>query len=98
MAKDCALNRWTEFFEAEDGRLSMTRLCVFLAFWPASYVVVVTHDVDALGWYLGAFVLGYVGGKFGDGFMQPRSPGAPTTVNIAKTDNLNVAPTSRPTI
>ncbi len=60
------MDRWIEFFEGEDSRLSMTRLTVFMAFFPASYVVIMTLSPDALGWYLGAFVLGYVGGKGAD--------------------------------
>lgn len=55
--------RWIEFFEGEGNRLSMSRLLCFLSFTPASYVVVSTRSEEALGWYLGAFVLGYVGGK-----------------------------------
>ena len=55
--------RFVEFFEGENQRLSMTRLMMFLAFFPATYVVIDTKDIDGLGWYLGAFVLGYIGGK-----------------------------------
>ena len=55
--------RWIEVFEGEGNRLSMSRLLCFMSFLPASYVVVSTKSEDALGWYLGAYVLGYVGGK-----------------------------------
>lgn len=55
--------RFLEFFEGEGGILSMTRLLCFMSFFPASYVVVITKSENALGWYLGAYVLGYVGGK-----------------------------------
>jgi len=58
--------RWVEFFEGEDGRLSMTRLMIFLSFFPASMVVLETADENTLGWYLSAYVLGYVGGKLSD--------------------------------
>lgn len=44
----------------------MTRLLCFLSFFPASYVVCVKPDEGTLGWYLGAYVIGYVGGKFAD--------------------------------
>jgi len=44
----------------------MSRLLCFLSFFPASYVVIETKNSDALGWYLGAYVAGYVGGKFGE--------------------------------
>jgi hypothetical protein len=62
--------RYVELLEGGGGnRLSMTRLLMFLAFWPATYVVVVEPSGETLGWYLGAFVLGYVGGKGADVFM-----------------------------
>ncbi len=37
-----------------------------MSFFPATYVLMATKSVDALGWYLGAYVLGYVGGKTAD--------------------------------
>lgn len=52
-----------EFFQDERGGNSMTRLLCFLSFWPASWVVVMHPDEASLGWYLGAYVLGYAGGK-----------------------------------
>lgn len=58
-------NLW-EFFEGENNRLSMMRLTVFLSFFPASYVVVKTQSEGTLGWYIGGYVLGYVGGKGAD--------------------------------
>jgi hypothetical protein len=56
-------NRWLEFFEGENNLLSMTRLLCFLSFFPSTMVVLWTMSENALGWYLGAYVLGYVGGK-----------------------------------
>lgn len=53
------------FFEDDAGRLSMSRLLCFLAFWPATYVVLAAPSVDTLAVYLGAYVLGYLGGKLG---------------------------------
>jgi hypothetical protein len=61
-------NRLAEFFEDEKNRLSMTRLLCFMSFWPATWVVIKTNNSDTLGWYLGAFVLGFVGGKAADVF------------------------------
>lgn len=52
-----------EFFQDEEGHNSMTRLLCFLSFWPASWVVVQNPGEASLGWYLGAYVLGYAGGK-----------------------------------
>ena len=60
------MTRLVEFFEAEDKRLSMTRLLCFMSFFPATVVVMRDGTVDTLSWYLGAFVLGYIGGKGAD--------------------------------
>lgn len=66
------MSRWVEFFEGDDGRLSMMRLTIFLSFWPATYVLIENPGEGMMGWYLGAFVLGYVGGKTTDIFMKPK--------------------------
>lgn len=59
-----------EFFEDDNKRLSMGRLLAFLSFIPASYVVLATTSTEALGWYVSAYVLGYVGGKGVDVLKQ----------------------------
>lgn len=59
------------FFTDEKGNKSMSRLLCFLAFWPASYVVVKTLTSDTLGWYLSAYAAAYVGGKVGDA-LRPK--------------------------
>jgi hypothetical protein len=65
--------RLVEFFEGDSGRLSMTRLLCFLSFIPASYVILKEPSEGMLGWYLGAYVLGYVGGKGADVLMKGRN-------------------------
>lgn len=55
--------RWIEFFEGENGRLSMTRLTCFSAFFPSTYLLIVSGTEMMMLYYLGAFVLGYIGGK-----------------------------------
>ncbi len=72
--------RWLEFFEGDDSRLSMTRLMMFLAFFPASYVVVLMQTEGSLAWYLSAYALGYVGGKMSDVMGRPRHATRTTTV------------------
>ncbi len=67
------LARLVEFFEGDSGRLSMTRLLCFLSFIPASYVLLKDPSEGMLGWYLGAYVLGYVGGKGADVLMKGRN-------------------------
>jgi hypothetical protein len=65
--------RWIEFFEDDSKRLSMTRLLCFLSFFPASYVLLKSPTEGMLGWYLGAYVLGYVGGKGADVLIKGRN-------------------------
>lgn len=64
------LTRCVEFFEGDMGRLSMTRLLCFLSFFPASWVLIQSPTENMLGFYLGAFVIGYVGGKGADVFQS----------------------------
>lgn len=66
------MSRFVEFFEGDNGRLSMTRLLCFLSFFPSSFVVLKTLNENALGWYIGGYVVGYVGGKCADIGMRPR--------------------------
>ena len=78
--------RWIEFFESDEGALSMTRLLCFLSFFPASYVVVVSVEEGTLGWYLGAYVLSYVGGKASDAYRKPTKP----TIIASNAKDINV--------
>lgn len=64
------MGRWVQLFEADHKQLSMTRLLCFMSFFPASYVVVTNPSEGMLGWYLGAYVLGYIGGKSADAFAS----------------------------
>lgn len=66
------MKRLVEFFEGGSGRLSMTRLLCFLSFVPASWVLFNNPTEGMLGWYLGAFVMGYVGGKGADVLMRAK--------------------------
>lgn len=58
--------RFTEFFLADEGMLSMTRLLCFMSFFPASYVIMTSKSSEALAWYLAAYTGAYIGGKFAD--------------------------------
>ena len=64
--------RIIELFEGAKNRLSMSRLLMFLSFWPASYVLIVEPTEGMLAIFVGAFVLGYIGGKGADIFMVNR--------------------------
>lgn len=57
------MGRLIEFFEDTNGRLSMTRLLCFLSFFPASVIAYKINSAEALLYYLGAYVIGYIGGK-----------------------------------
>jgi hypothetical protein len=63
---DMAKSRFIEFFEGANNRLSMSRLLAFLSIFPATFVLIYKHDAETLAYYLGAFVSGYIGGKFAD--------------------------------
>ena len=52
--------------------MSMTRLLLFMSFFPASVVVLKAQSADTLGWFLTAYAIGYVGGKTADIFTKPK--------------------------
>lgn len=52
-----------EFFEGEDGGLSMTRLLCFLSFFPASLVTIRICNENAMAIYVGTYALSYLGSK-----------------------------------
>jgi hypothetical protein len=60
------MKRTLEFFQADEGMLSMTRLLCFISIFPASYVLLTNPSEGMLGFYLGAYVGGYLGGKGAD--------------------------------
>lgn len=60
------MKRLSEFFVGEDGQLSMHRLLQFLAFFPASGVLIYIRTTEALSMYLTAFVLNGVANKWLD--------------------------------
>jgi len=55
-----------EFFQGEGGLLSMHRLLQFMAFFPATGVLIYIKTTEALSMYLGAFVANGVLNKFAD--------------------------------
>lgn len=67
----------SEFFQGGNGKLSMSRLMYFMAFFPASFVVIATKGENALGWYLGSYAAGYVGGKGTSALMAKAPPVTP---------------------
>lgn len=65
--------RCLEFFEGEDGRLSMARLLMFLTFWPSTVIVLADADDEVkFSYYLAAFCGVYLGGRIGDSFANRR--------------------------
>lgn len=63
--------RIIEFFQNDQGELSMTRLLMFLS-WPAATVVLFhIQTTEALGLYMATYVGGYTGGKFADKINKP---------------------------
>ena len=62
-----------DFFKDDNGGASMSRLLCFLSFIPATVELWRINNENALGWYLGAYVLGYVGGKASDAMRRDRA-------------------------
>jgi hypothetical protein len=60
------MTKMGEFFQNDAGALSMTRLLMFLSWPPATIVMFHIQTVDAMAWYLAAYVGGYAGGKFAE--------------------------------
>ena len=58
--------RLIEFFESDEGRMSMSRLLMFMSFFPATYVLIKTLDIEALWAILSAFCGVYGVGKVAD--------------------------------
>lgn len=85
--------RSIEFFEGDNGRLSMTRLLCWMAFYPACVALFQIESENALLYFLGAFVLQYIGGKGADAFMKNKPQQEMTetttrTVSKAPTDEI----------
>lgn len=59
-------SRFIEFFEGETNLLSMHRLLQFMAFFPATGVLIYIKTTEALSMYLAAFVANGVLNKFAD--------------------------------
>ncbi len=61
-----------EVLSSTDGRASMSRLLCFMSFFPATWALILLPSEGMLGIYLGAYGVGYLGGKALD-FRNPTS-------------------------
>ncbi len=59
-----------EFFQADNNKLCMAHLTLFMCWFPATWVLLKTETSDALAVYLGAFVLNRAWGKYVDNKNQ----------------------------
>jgi len=59
-----------QFFEGENGVLSMTRLLCFLSFFPASLIAMRLCTETSLSIYVGCYALSYLGGKLSDAVLM----------------------------
>lgn len=77
------MKNWHEFFEDSDGRGSMSRLLVFMAFIAATPILFVIRTTEALSVFLGAFVVNYATGKISDIFTKSKGAanGKPTKLD-----------------
>lgn len=93
------MQKWIEFFHDEKGALSMTRLVYFGAFFVSSYAVIKSSETPYVGEvltaFLGAFVVGYVGGKGADAFQAAAQSKANANPSVIMPDagNVNVTNT-----
>ena len=67
--------KFKQFFQDDSNILSMSRLLMFAAYPPSTYILLVNaksqYITELLGVYVGAFVLGYIGGKFAEKKAKP---------------------------
>lgn len=68
-----------QFFEDGSGRLSMSRLLAFMAYFPAAFVTLATRSVEMAGAILTAYVVQYGLSKFGDVQQTKADKNAPTS-------------------
>jgi hypothetical protein len=52
-----------EFFHDEKQRLSMSKLTLFMSFFPATIVLLYYHTEYMFSWYISVYALGYAAGK-----------------------------------
>lgn len=87
-----------EFFHDEKGALSMTRLVYFGAFIVSSYAVIKSAESPYVGEvvtaFLGAFVVGYIGGKSADAFQAAAQSKADANPSVIMPDAGNVSVTN----
>lgn len=74
-------NNVNEFFQGEDGALSMTRLMVFLSYFPAAYVAVATKSETMASAILTAYVVQYGIARFHD--VKQTKANADATATVA---------------
>ena len=71
------MQRFVEFWEGDNNRLSMGRLLQFMAYPPATGVMLYIHTTEAMSLYLSAFVFNGVASK-GLDVMKGRRNAIPT--------------------
>jgi hypothetical protein len=64
------MSRFGEFFQSDSGKPCLAHLILFMAWFPATYVLIETKTSDALAVYLMAFVLNRGWGKYIDSKNQ----------------------------
>lgn len=62
----------SEFFKSDAGHKSMSRLLPFMAFFPATAVLLWIHTEGALTAYLAAYVLHYGVSKCADAYSKEK--------------------------
>lgn len=60
------MSAFSQFFLSDNDKPCMAHLILFMAWFPATWLVLHIGTSDGLAVYLGAFVLNRMGGKFMD--------------------------------
>lgn len=95
MEQHRGIARLLELFEDSNGLLSMTRTLMFMSWVPATIVLVNTtadHIETVFGIYVGAYVLGYMGGKGWEVYGNRTGGGSITeSVQVSSKSNITTA-------
>lgn len=81
------MERFIEFFSDDNNQLSMSRLLCFMCFWPSTWVLLKNPTENMMGYYLGAFIVNYVGGRFGAAWQSRGGREGPTNLTINAPDS-----------
>jgi len=81
------MNFIQSLFSDDKGNASMTRLLMFMSFFPASWFLIENDNPESLLWFTSAYAASYIGGKLADKWGEKRG-----ITMINKTDSGDINP------